>query len=110
MCSRSVHRVRTEFVTGMILMRPSFMCGPLVTSNEMRGRRPYRTAIVKVDFREGGQQGGWRLCLQDRCGFCRAQGFWQGGAMMTGELGLFRYLAILMHISTNNLLYRKQLD
>lgn len=60
-----------EFITTMFTVQPYFLCGPLVTSNGMRGRKPYHTAVVKVDFREGGGQGGPKLCLLGGCWACR---------------------------------------
>ena len=60
-----------KFVIDMILLQPFFLCGPLVTGNGMRGRKPYRTAVIKVDFRKGGEQGGRLLCLLGGCWACR---------------------------------------
>ena len=64
----------TEFVTNMLRLQPFFVCGPLVISHGMRGRRCYRTAIIKVDFRECGQRDEGKLCLLDGCWACRTGG------------------------------------
>ena len=40
------------FVKKMLLMKPFFICGPLVNRNGMRGRRPYKTAITLVNFKQ----------------------------------------------------------
>ena len=43
-------RHAAEFVVEMMVMQPYFECGPLVTSDGLRGRRPFNTAVLKVDF------------------------------------------------------------
>ena len=43
-------RHTAPFVTKMIVTQPFFICGPLVNGNGMRGRRPYMTAIMLVNF------------------------------------------------------------
>ena len=52
-----------------------FICGPLVKSNGMRGRKSYITAVLKVDFRKGegrskrdGQEG--EFCVEGGCMDC----------------------------------------
>ena len=57
------------FVSGMLIVQPYFVCGPLVNGNGMRGRKTYRTAVMKVDFRRGAGRSarGGRLCLMDGC-------------------------------------------
>ena len=67
-------RHAAPFITKMILIRPYFICGPLVTSTGMRGLKSYLTAVVLVDFRaarqgaSGGSGGG--RCLQGGCAKC----------------------------------------
>ena len=34
----------------MIITQPYFICGPLVNGNGMRGRRPYKTAVMHIHF------------------------------------------------------------
>ena len=36
----------------MIITQPYFLCGPLVNGNGMRGRRPYMTVVLHVNFRQ----------------------------------------------------------
>ena len=43
-------RHAAPFVTTMIVTQPFFICGPLVNGNAMRGRRPYETAVMHVNF------------------------------------------------------------
>ena len=45
-------RHTAPFVTNMIVTQPFFICGPLVNRNGMRGRRPYKTAITLVNFKQ----------------------------------------------------------
>ena len=60
-----------ECVTNMFLVQPYYICGPLVTGSGMRGRKPYQTAILRVDFRVGGGRSGQKLCLLGGCWGCR---------------------------------------
>ena len=39
-----------SFVVDFFTLQPYFVAGPLVTSNGMRGRKSYFTAILQVDF------------------------------------------------------------
>ena len=39
-----------KFIRKMELFQPFFVCGPLVTSLGMRGRKPYLTAVMKIYF------------------------------------------------------------
>ena len=39
------------WVTEVLWTRPYFICGPLVTSRFMRGRKSFDTVLIKVDFR-----------------------------------------------------------
>ena len=39
-----------SFVVDILSLQPYFVAGPLVTSNGMRGRKSYLTAILQVDF------------------------------------------------------------
>ena len=62
-----------EFVTKMRRLQPIFICGPLVKSNGMRGRKSYITAVLAVDFRRGvGRRvkQGKEFCLDDGCNAC----------------------------------------
>ena len=55
----------------MLIMNPFFVCGPLVTSHVMRGRAPYRTAILEVNFNRGASQSPRReRCLKGGCKKC----------------------------------------
>ena len=63
-----------RFVTMMRKLQPIFICGPLVKSNGMRGRKSYVTAILKVDFRRGAfrrQQESEEFCVLGGCRGCR---------------------------------------
>ena len=66
-------RHTAPFVAEMIVTQPFFICGPLVNRNGMRGRRPYKTAVMLVNFRQNAPkqnppgsskclQGGWEEC------------------------------------------------
>ena len=62
-----------EFVTKMRRLQPIFICGPLVKSNGMRGRKSYITAVLAVDFRRGvgrREKQGKEFCLDDGCNAC----------------------------------------
>ena len=43
-------RHAAEFVTKMLLFKPYYVCGPLVTTRALRGRTSFDTAALKVDF------------------------------------------------------------
>ena len=43
-------RHAASFVRKMMLVQPYFVCGPLVVSSGMRGRKPHKTAVLRVDF------------------------------------------------------------
>ena len=45
-------RHAAPWVQGMLLLQPDFICGPLVTSTGMRGRKSYLTGVLLVDFRK----------------------------------------------------------
>ena len=66
-------RHAAKYVKKMIVIQPFFVCGPLVKSLGMRGRRPYSTAVLKVDF---STPYSWQsstckqLCLSDGCEVC----------------------------------------
>ena len=66
-------RHAAEFVVKMVLMQPFFVCGPSVTSDGMRGRRPFTTAVLKVDF---SAPYSWdsntrhQLCVRNGCEVC----------------------------------------
>ena len=62
-----------EFVTKMRRLQPIFICGPLVKSNGMRGKKSYITAVLAVDFRRGvgrREKQGKEFCLDDGCNAC----------------------------------------
>ena len=62
-----------QFVTKMRRLQPIFICGPLVKSNGMRGRKSYITAVLAVDFRRGvgrREKQGKEFCLDDGCNAC----------------------------------------
>lgn len=65
-------RHAATFIQKMILIKPYFICGPLVASTGMRGLKSYQTAVVQVDFRAArrGAAGGRGLCLQGGCEKC----------------------------------------
>ena len=66
-------RHAASFVTKMRRLQPIFICGPLVKSNGMRGRKNYVTAILKVDFRRGAvrrRQKSEEFCVFGGCGDC----------------------------------------
>ena len=58
-----------DFVTTMIVTQPYFLCGPLVNGNGMRGRRPYVTAVLHVNFRQDAPKKllSSSMCLQAGC-------------------------------------------
>ena len=66
-------RHAAKFIRKMVLLQPFFVCGPLVTSLGMRGRKPYLTAVMKVDF---SAPYSWQpsiykqLCLSGGCDKC----------------------------------------
>ena len=66
-------RHAAKFVRKMLMIRPFFVCGPLVKSLGMRGRKPYFTAVLKVDF---STPYSWQsstckqLCLSGGCEVC----------------------------------------
>ena len=62
-----------KFVTKMRRLQPIFICGPLVRSNGMRGRKSYITAVLKVDFRRGVARRGVQeeeFCILGGCNAC----------------------------------------
>jgi hypothetical protein len=67
-------RHAADWVEEVLLVKPHFICSPLVTSRAMRGRRPFQTAVMKVDF-TGRARSGWSdlrpsLCLLGGCSKC----------------------------------------
>ena len=44
-------RHSADFATKVTYIQPTFLCGPLVTSTGMRGKKSYQTAAMLVDFR-----------------------------------------------------------
>ena len=43
-------RHAASFVTKMLVFQPYYVCGPLVTTKALRGRKSFYTAALKVDF------------------------------------------------------------
>ena len=66
-------RHAAAFIRKMVLLQPYFICSPLVLSSGMRGRKPYLTAVLKVDF---STTYSWQsslvkqLCLAGGCDKC----------------------------------------
>ena len=55
----------------MLIRNPYFVCGPLVTSHIMRGRAPYQTAFMEVNFsRQAAQLPLSKKCLKGGCEKC----------------------------------------
>ena len=62
-----------QFVTKMRRLQPIFICGPLVKSNGMRGRKCYITAVLEVDFRRGvfrRENQEEEFCVHGGCNVC----------------------------------------
>ena len=62
-----------KFVTEMMFMQPYFECGPQVTSNGLRGRRPFYTAVLRVNFSASYLWDSdicYQLCLRYGCEEC----------------------------------------
>jgi hypothetical protein len=64
------------WVEAMLVVKPFFICGPLVTGRGLRGRRPFYSAVLKVSFladrrsRGGGVNLRPDLCLRGGCHYC----------------------------------------
>ena len=59
-----------DFVVKAEFINPCFECGPLVTGSSMRGFKPYKTAVLEVDFREPVSRGKL-FCLKGGCRMCK---------------------------------------
>ena len=63
-----------DFIARMMFVQPTFICGPLVASWGMKGKKSYQTAVCLVDSRvREGQGAPSRLaesCLQGGCEEC----------------------------------------
>ena len=57
------------FVSKMEFVNPFYECGPLVNGTSMRGFKPYRTAVLKVDFTKPPRKTK-KLCLSGGCREC----------------------------------------
>ena len=64
------------WVRDMMLVTPSFVCGPQVRLGAFRTRRSFFTAVMQVDFRQRGKEDfhvarcSRHLCLRGGCGVC----------------------------------------
>ena len=66
-------RHAVEFVTKMLLFKPYYVCGPLVTTKALRGRASFYTAALKVDFSSKSSvfsRTDKRFCLMGGCNKC----------------------------------------
>ena len=55
-----------SFINRMMLVQPTFICGPLVASWAMKGKKSYKTAVCLVDGKAGREQGATSR-LQESC-------------------------------------------
>ena len=60
------------FVSRMLIMKPFFVCGPLVTTDALRGRKSFFTAALKVDFTRSTVRASTnkQFCLAGGCASC----------------------------------------
>ena len=60
------------FVTKMLVIKPFFVCGPLVTTDALRGRKSFSTAALKVDFTRPNVSARTdeQFCLAGGCAAC----------------------------------------
>ena len=59
-----------DFVSKMEFINPCFECGPMVTGSSMRWFKPYKTAVLEVDFREPLARNKL-FCLKGGCRLCK---------------------------------------
>ena len=65
-------RHAAPFVSKMVLFSPFFICGPLVTTTALRGRKSFATAALRVDFSRQHSAGtrSKHFCLVGGCVDC----------------------------------------
>ena len=64
-----VHALKS--VQKMLFIDPRFICGEQVTSHIMRGKEPYQTVVLELDFRRSAPVKPDRVrCLKKGCNIC----------------------------------------